>query len=87
LAKTAPAAREKRRARGGQQVPGISVSDAILKAVKMHGEGASAKELLDYLSREFGMTVRPNHLGVALQRHLRAGRLANRDRRWHLPSA
>jgi hypothetical protein len=31
------------------------------------------------------MTVRPNHLGIALQRHRRAGRLENRDQRWHLP--
>jgi hypothetical protein len=33
------------------------------------------------------MTVRPNHLGAALQRHRRAGRLENRDQRWYLPSA
>jgi hypothetical protein len=39
------------------------------------------------LSREFGMTVRPNHLGIALQRHRRAGRLENRDQRWYLPSS
>jgi hypothetical protein len=61
------------------------MSDAILKAVQTHGEGATASEVLDYLSREFGMTVRPNHLGIALQRHRRAGRLENRDQRWHLP--
>jgi hypothetical protein len=83
-AKTAPAAGVKRRARGGQQVPGMSVSDATLKAVQAHGEGANAKQILDYLSQEFGMTVRPNHLGMALQRHLRAGRLENRDQRWYL---
>ena len=64
------------------------MSDAILKAVQPHGEGATASEILDYLSREFGMTVRPNHLGIALQRHRRAGRLENRDQRWYLsPSA
>jgi hypothetical protein len=65
----------------------LSISDAILKAVQTHGEGATASEVLDYLSREFGMTVRPNHLGIALQRHRRAGRLENRDQRWYLPSA
>ena len=48
-------------------------------------EGATASEVLNYLSREFGMAVRPNHLGMALQRHRRAGRLDNRDQRWHLP--
>jgi hypothetical protein len=35
----------------------------------------------------FPMTVRPNHLGIALQRHRRAGRLENRDQRWYLPSS
>ncbi len=29
----------------------------------------------------------PNHLGIALQRHRRAGRLENRDQRWYLPSS
>ena len=38
-----------------------------------HDEGATAGEVLNYLSRKFGMTVRPNHLGIALQRHRRAG--------------
>jgi hypothetical protein len=40
---------------------------------------------MGYLSKEFGMTVRPNHLGIALQRHRRAGRLESRDSRWFLP--
>ena len=61
------------------------MSDGILKAVQAHGEGATASEVLGYLSRELGMTVRPNHLGIALQRHRRAGRLENRDQRWYLP--
>jgi hypothetical protein len=84
-AKAAPTAGEKRRGRVGQQVLGMSLSDATLKAVQAHGEGASASEVLNYLSREFGMTVRPNHLGMALQRHRRAGQLENRGQRWYLP--
>jgi len=84
-AKTGPAASEKRRARGNQQTPGVSLSDATLKAVQAQDEGATASEVLNYLSREFGMTIRPNHLGMALQRHRRAGRLDNRNQRWHLP--
>jgi hypothetical protein len=40
---------------------------------------------MGYLSREFGMAVRPNHLGIALQRHRRAGRLESRDSRWFMP--
>jgi hypothetical protein len=83
-AKTPPVAGEKRRARGKQQTPGVSLSDATLKAVQAHDEGATASEVLNYLSREFGMTIRPNHLGMALQRHRRAGRLDNRNQRWHL---
>jgi hypothetical protein len=83
--RTAPAAGGERSARGGQQAPTVSMSDAILKAVQAHGDGATANAVLTYLSREFGMTVRPNHLGIALQRHRRAGRLENRDQRWYLP--
>jgi hypothetical protein len=49
-----------RRARGGQQAPTVSLNNAILKAVQAHGEGAAATEVLNYLSQEFGMTVRPN---------------------------
>jgi antitoxin HicB len=70
--------------RRGQQTP--SLSDATLRAVQAHGEGATAQEVLNYLSREFGMTVRPNHLGIALQRHRRSGQLENRDQRWYSPS-
>jgi hypothetical protein len=84
-ATTAPAAGAKRNARGSQQMPGVSLSDATLKAVQAHNEGATAREVLDYLSRKFGMTVRPNHLGMALQRHRRAGQLENRNQRWYLP--
>jgi hypothetical protein len=84
-AKTAPAVGEGRRARANQQVLGVSLSDATLKAVRAHNAGATPREVLDYLSRQFGMTVRPNHLGMALQRHRRAGQLENRNQRWYLP--
>jgi len=82
---TAPAAAAKSRARNRQQDTKLSLNDATLKAVQAHRKGASANEILDYLVREFGMTVRLNHLGMALQRHRRAGRLVNRDQRWYLP--
>ena len=65
----------------------MSLADATLQAVKAHPDGATATDILNHLSREFGMTVRPNHLGIALQRHRRAGRLENRDQRWHLPAS
>ena len=67
--------------------PNLSLRDAALKAVQAHANGASANEVLDYLSRQFGLTVRPNHLGSALQGHRRAGRLEKRDQRWYLPTS
>jgi hypothetical protein len=86
-ARTAPApvaARGRSRATA-QSAPSVSLSDATLRAVQAHPEGATAGEVLNHLSREFGMTVRPNHLGIALQRHRRAGRLESRDSRWFMP--
>jgi hypothetical protein len=85
-ARTAPApAATERRTRAAQPASGVSLSDATLRAVQAHGEGATASEVLSYLSKEFGMNVRPNHLGIALQRHRRAGRLESRDSRWFMP--
>jgi hypothetical protein len=74
-----------RRPRAAQSPHGLSLSDAALKAVQAHPEGITAAQVLDYMTRELAMTVRPNHLGIALQRHRRAGRLENRDQRWYLP--
>ena len=83
--KTAPTVGAQRTAQGGQQAQAISLGDATLRAVRAHPNGASSDALLKHLSRKFGMTVRPNHLGGALHRHQRAGRLENRDQRWCLP--
>src|SRR5271166_872100 len=66
--KTAPkgharTAAGERRGRSDQKAPGVSISDASLKAGGTHSEGGHPPaELLDYLSREFGRAVRPNHL-------------------------
>jgi hypothetical protein len=85
-ARTAPApAAQRARSRPAQPAASVSLSDATLRAVQAHPEGATAGEVLNHLSREFGMTVRPNHLGIALQRHRRAGRLESRDSRWFMP--
>ena len=62
--------------------PSPSLGDATLRAVEAHGSGISAKEIRDYLARELGLSVRPNHLGMALQRHRRAGRLDERNSQW-----
>jgi hypothetical protein len=75
-ARTAPApAAPRGRARAAQPAQAVSLSDATLRAVQAFGEGATPSEILSYLAREFGMTVRPNHLAITLQRHRRAGRL------------
>jgi hypothetical protein len=83
-ARTAAGAAPQRGVHGGQQAAAsVSLSDATLQAVKSHPDGATANDILNHLSREFGMTVRPNHLGIALQRLRRSGRLENRDQRWY----
>jgi hypothetical protein len=86
VAKAATAAVATPRAGRGQQAKGTSLGDATLKAVQAHAKGISIDEVRKFLSQKFGLTVRPNHLGSALQRHRRAGRLENRDQRWYLPS-
>jgi hypothetical protein len=63
----------------------VSLGDATLRAVEAHGPGASAADLRKFLAEELGMAVRPNHLGMALQRHRRAGRLEQRDLLWYPP--
>ena len=84
VVRAAKAAVAKPGAGGGQQAKGASLGDATLKAVRAHAKGITADDVRKYLSRKFGLTVRPNHLGSALQRHRRAGRLETRDQRWYL---
>ena len=84
-ARPAPAPAPQRGRARAQPASTISLSDATLRAVQAYPDGAAANEVLGYLSREFGMAVRPNHLGIALQRHRRAGRLESRDSRWFMP--
>jgi hypothetical protein len=87
-ATTVASARARRPQAAAKAAPStLSLSEATLKAVGAHGAGATAAEVMTYLSRELGMSVRPNHLGIALQRHRRAGRLETRDSRWFLPQS
>jgi hypothetical protein len=86
-ARTTPADHERPSLAAKPAADTLSLSDATLKAVEAHGGGATAADVMTYLSREFGMAVRPNHLGIALQRHRRAGRLESRDSRWFLPQS
>ena len=85
---TAPTAR--RRARTGRRgvkraaKPEVSMGDATLRSVEALGGAVSAEQVRDYLGREFGMQVRPNHLGMALARHRRARRLQEDNGQWSI---
>ena|SRR5204863_4524343 len=86
----APGARGRRSGRGGRKArakPEVTLADATLRAVETLGNEVSAEQIREYLGREFGMQVRPNHLGMALQRHRRAGRLREDDGRWSVAQA
>jgi hypothetical protein len=73
------------RAKAGAAVErqAMPLGEAALRAVRAHRGGISAENVREYIAKEFGLEVRPNHLGMALQRHRRAGRLDIRDSRWH----
>jgi transposase len=81
-----PAAAAKPRGRRGRRAASkpvtVSLGEATLRAVAAHGQGVTAEGVRQYLASEFGMQVRPNHLGMALQRHRRGGRLAQRELLW-----
>jgi hypothetical protein len=85
---TAPTGR--RRGRTGRRgvkraaKPEVSMGDAAMRAVEALGGAVSAEQIREYLGRELGMQVRPNHLGMALARHRRADRLQEDDGRWSM---
>jgi hypothetical protein len=79
------AASRPRRARAVVSPSGVSLSDAALKTVQAHAQGISAADVLGNLASQYGLKVRPNHLGIALQRHRRAGRLEQRGSLWYPP--
>jgi hypothetical protein len=86
-ATTGPArARPQRRGRrAGAAKSKLPLGDATLRAVEALGNDVSAERVRAYLAEELGMRVRPNHLGMALRRHRRAGRLEQRDEGWSIP--
>jgi hypothetical protein len=61
---------------------GVSLGEATLRAVAAHDHGISAEEVRRFLADQLGIEVRANHLGMALQRHRRGGRLDQRDQLW-----
>src|SRR6266700_2236774 len=82
--KTAAAERRRGRPRrpGAAKPVTISIGDASLRAVETHSNGISAEHIRSYPASEFGLQVRANHLGMALQRHRRAGLLEQRNSVW-----
>jgi hypothetical protein len=82
------------RRRGGGRVgrkaaekTAVPLRDATLQAVEALGNEVSAEQVREYLGKQLGMQVRANHLGMALQRHRRAGRLSEHDARWSMAQA
>lgn len=82
MAKVAAKATRKTASKAARTASGVSLGDATLRAVVAHDHGASAEDVRKYITDQLGMQVRPNHLGMALQRHRRAGRLEQRDLLW-----
>jgi hypothetical protein len=62
------------------------LGEATLRAVGALGSEVSAEQVREYLAKQFGMQVRSNHLGRALQRHRVGGRLSESDGRWSMAS-
>ena len=70
---------------GGATAP---LADMVLKAVEAHPEGASINDVRDYLDAEYDHAARLNHIGIALARHQRGGRIAQApDGKWHVIAA
>jgi len=67
--------------------PEVSLADATLRAAEALGNEISPEQIREHLDREFGMQVRANHLGRALQRHRVAGRLREDEGRWSIARA
>jgi hypothetical protein len=60
------------------------LGEATLRAVTALGTEVSTEQVREYLTKQFGMQVRANHLGRALQRHRVSGRLSESDGRWSI---
>jgi hypothetical protein len=63
-----------------------ALGEATLRAISAIGSEVSAEQVREYLAKQFGMQVRANHLGRALQRHRVGGRLSESDGRWSMVS-
>ncbi len=74
----------KRRARSGAKAP-TALSDGALTAVRSLPPGSANAQIQAYMANNLGITALPNHVGIALKRHMRAGRLETRGGVWYLP--
>jgi hypothetical protein len=86
---SAPAARRSTGGGGRKSVAkqALPLGDATLRAIGALGNDVSAEQIRGYLGKQFGMQVRANHLGRALQRHRVGGRLSERDGSWSMAQA
>jgi hypothetical protein len=62
----------------------LPLGEAALRAVSTLGNEVLAEQVREYLAKQFGMQVRSNHLGRALQRHRVGGRLSESEGRWSM---
>jgi hypothetical protein len=62
-----------------------SLSDSILTVVGHMPAGGSKEDITQAL-QVAGIAARANHIGIALNRHLRGGRLTETDGRWSVPT-
>jgi hypothetical protein len=60
------------------------LGEAILRVVRAHEAGATPQSIATGLLG-VGMQARPNHIGIALSRHAKAGRLVEKDGLWYDP--
>ena len=82
---TTPTTTAGRRSRVAKAKTGtISLSEAVLTACGTFPGGAPQSNILPVVEQLLGNPVRANHLGIALARLARAGRVENRGGTWFL---
>lgn len=62
------------------------LSEGALKAVRNLPQGSTNAQIQTYLADKEGITALSNHVGIALARHKRAGRLEQRGGVWYAPN-
>lgn len=62
-----------------------TLGEETMQAIRNSATGMTAGDIMKYLA-DNGTPARPNHIGIALQRHKRAGRLELRGDKWYAPN-